>query len=634
MDDKHRILKQYWGYHAFRPLQDDIVDAVLAGHDVLALLPTGGGKSICFQAPAMLRDGICLVITPLIALMQDQVAQLQRRGIKAVAIYSGMSKREVDIAFDNCIYGNIKFLYLSPERLTTDLFKERLTRMDVGLIAVDEAHCISQWGYDFRPPYLQIAALRKLLPGINIIALTATATADVKLDIQDKLEFSNGKVFQKSFARANLSYAVRSVDDKDKKLIQVLKSVPGTAIVYASTRKLTKELSTYIKKQGITADYYHAGLSHAERASKQEAWIHSKVRVMVATNAFGMGIDKADVRLVVHYNLPHDIESYYQEAGRAGRDERKAYALIITHEHDKTELLERVSIQYPDRDKIKHVYQCLANYYQLAVGSGGDVAYPFELHEFAEKYQLNHLEAYYAVKRLHDESVLQLNEGFYAPSRVHITMDNKLLYEFQIANAHFDPLIKALLRLYGGELFTSFLKISEHQLAQYLTTSEEAIKKGLSQLEAMEVIEYDPKIDKPQLIFLKQRYAIEGLPVDWNMLRERQALAMSKAKAMVHYVGNATQCRTASLLAYFGEDDYDQCGICDVCIEQHKHHDHDTHTLHQQVLYHVKLGPLYVDDVIERIDPSQKDRLLEAIRQMVEAGQLQYDDNWRLEIPA
>ncbi|QSE96120.1 RecQ family ATP-dependent DNA helicase [Fulvivirga lutea] len=632
MSEIHSILKKYWGYDTFRPLQEDIIQAALDGNDVLALLPTGGGKSICFQVPALVKEGICIVVTPLIALMQDQVDQLKKRGIKAIAINSSLSKREIDLNLDNCIYGDVKFLYVSPERLSTDLFIERAQKMNINLLAIDEAHCISQWGYDFRPSYLQIAEFRKLLPEVSILALTATATPEVRADIAEKLEFKNkGNVFEKSFARANLSYSVRVVDDKERKLISALKSVKGSAIVYVNTRKAAKETATLLYKNGISADFYHAGLRHDERALKQKNWVQNKARVMVATNAFGMGIDKPDVRFVIHMNLPMDLESYYQEAGRAGRDEKKAFALIILNKADVLEIKERVRLQHPDVDLLKRVYQSLANYYKLAVGSGGDINYNFDLHQFSESYKLNHLEVYNALKKLEDEELLQFNEGFYAPSRLSFVVDNKALYEFQIANAKYDPLIKAILRIYGGELFSNYLKISELQIAKFLQTDEPTISSSLLKLNELGIVSYEKQKDSPQVVFVCQRYSVENLPINKSRLKQRSELAHSKMDAMINYALDDKRCRTAQLLDYFGEKNYDECGVCDICIsKKKKDHDEEMHHYHHQIVSVMEDKSWAIDELVEQLNPKDKEEFLETVRQMVDTGELEYDEHWLL----
>ena len=480
MQSIQHILKQYWGHNTFRPLQAEIIQAVLAGKDVLALLPTGGGKSICFQIPALAQPGICLVVTPLIALMKDQVEQLKQRGIPAAAIFAGMKPQEIDIVLDNCIYGQLKFLYVSPERLKTEIFQERVQKMPINLLAVDEAHCISQWGYDFRPAYLDIAELRPLIPNVNIIALTATATRSVKQDIQEKLHFREAVLFQKSFARDNLAYVVRKAEDKNNILLRILHSIHGTAIIYVYTRRKTKEVASFLLRNNVNATFYHAGLTNEERARRQDAWLQGKISVMVATNAFGMGIDKPDVRLVVHLDLPTTLEAYYQEAGRAGRDEKKAYAVVLYDQQDINELRASIQEGHPTVEYLKTVYQHLANYYQVAVGTHAMTTYDLDWEEFASNCRLKPQEAYQAIKRLESEGLIQLNEAFFQPAKLHIPTNHKELYAFQVAHASYDPLIKALLRLYGGELFTDFCNISENKVARFLQTMPQAVIKQKS----------------------------------------------------------------------------------------------------------------------------------------------------------
>lgn len=632
------ILKKYWGYDAFRPLQEDIIDAVLKGHDTLALLPTGGGKSICFQVPALLKQGICIVISPLIALMKDQVEQLKKRGIPAIAIYSGMSQREIDFNLDNCVYGNIKFLYVSPERLQTEMLIERVKRMQVALLAIDEAHCISQWGYDFRPPYLKIAEFRQLIPDINVVALTATATVAVRQDIQDKLDFQNGRIFHKSFARANLSYSTFYEEDKEKKLLQMLQNVPGTAIVYVRSRKRTQVIAKKLKGKGISADFYHAGLSNEEREERQDAWIQNRTRVIVATNAFGMGIDKPDVRLVVHLDLPDNLEAYYQEAGRAGRDEKKAYAVVLYDQNDIENLKKRVEISHPSLALIKKVYQSLANYLRIAVGSSMMTSYNFDIDDFISSFELDTIQTYYALKRLEAEGLLQLNEDFYNPSKVHIRLHHTELYKFQIANAVLEPIVKALLRQYGGEIFSNYVQISESKLATLLHTSLNDIIRKLKRLHEMEVIYYEQKKDVPQLVFITPRYDASKLPIQEKQLLQKKEHYSRKVEAVVHYVRHDNRCRTQLLLSYFGETDYDSCGICDNCLKKKKSRQGMTgyidkyEEIRQLMISFLEQSPAFPDKIIRQLQPKDEKQMIEVISTMLDSGELRYDDAGRLTI--
>lgn len=632
MQDIHQILKQYWGYSTFRPLQEAIIQSVLSGQDTLALLPTGGGKSVCFQVPALATEGLCLVISPLIALMKDQVAQLQKRQIPAVAVHAGLHKREIDIALDNCVYGKIKFLYLSPERLQTDIFRERVTRMQVSLIAVDEAHCISQWGYEFRPPYLEIAALRQILPQIPIIALTATATPDVQTDIREKLQFRQGQVFQKSFARPTLSYSCLEAEDKPGRLLKILQSVAGTAIVYVSSRRLTVEIAKYLKLHRLTATAYHAGLTHAERHQAQTSWLENKTRVMVATNAFGMGIDKPDVRLVVHLDLPETLEAYYQEAGRAGRDEKYAYATLLLSPDDTNALKIKVTEAHPPIEILRKVYQCLANYFQVAVGSGAFQSFDFNFEDFTRTYKLKSLEAHYALQKLQTEGFLQLNEAYFSPSKIYIITQHEELYKFQVAHPELDNLLKMILRLYGGNVYSNFVKISEKALAEKLRTTEPAVAKSLAYLQQRGILLYEPQHDMPQVVFTTPRYDATALPIDTKRYNTLRKLALTKMEAVVHYVHTQNRCRTQLLLQYFDEISDENCRVCDYCLKQKKlkREQEIKDRLHQQIQELLQANNLHPPELARQLVTQDPDFVSEVISQMLDLGQLQYEPDGRL----
>ncbi|WP_209331634.1 RecQ family ATP-dependent DNA helicase [Lunatimonas salinarum] len=565
-----QVLKSIFGFSDFRPLQEEIVLSVAGGRDTFAILPTGGGKSLCFQVPALMHEGICLVVSPLIALMKDQVDNLKKKGVKAVAVYSGMRPREIDVLLDNCIYGEVKFLYVSPERLKTDLFLERFRQMKVSMIAVDEAHCISQWGYDFRPPYLEIAALREIHPQVPFIALTASATLDVQKDIIDKLELKDCAVFAQSAKRRNISFVAREAENKFEKAWEVLKKVQGSAILYVRNRKGTKEMSDQLNRLGISATYYHAGLNSEERSVRQVAWINGKVRVMVATNAFGMGIDKPDVRVVIHLDLPENLENYYQEAGRAGRDGFKAFAVLYYSLHDIAQLQERAAQTYPSLEFIRKVYQSLANHYRIAVGSSEMSSFDFDLHSFTQTYQLDALLTYNALKVMQEESLLLLSEGLLVPSTIHIPVSQSQLYEVQVRYASLDPLVKLLLRMYGGELFSGYVKVQEGRLAKALGLSETQIEKMLQKLDSLEVLAYNPRRDQPQVTFLTPRFDAGKLPLNQKRIGHRRDLAVRKARSMAAYAENKQLCRTLVLLDYFGEHTDEVCGICDVCLNRKK----------------------------------------------------------------
>jgi ATP-dependent DNA helicase RecQ len=627
------VLKKYFGYSSFRSPQAEIIQSVVDQKDVVAILPTGGGKSICFQVPALMMEGLCLVVTPLIALMQDQVQQLKQKGIAAIAIHSGLSHREIDILLDNCIYGQQKFLYLSPERLQTELFQERLKKMKVNLIAVDEAHCISQWGYDFRPPYLQIAQLRELKPKVPFIALTASATKQVRDDIIDKLKLIKPEVFQISFARENLSLVIRKTETKEKKLLEILSKVPGSAIVYVRSRKATETLAKLLQKNKIVATFYHAGLNHQERSARQEQWINDRSRVMVATNAFGMGINKANVRTVIHMDLPEDIESYYQEAGRAGRDGKKSYATLIFHEVDAQSLRHKVEQSQPGLEYIKKIYQALANHYQLAEGSSQGESYDFDLEQFSKKFSLKPLAVYPALKKLEEVGLILLNDGFYRPSRIHFSIDKKKIYEFQVAQARFDPIIKMLLRLYGGELYADFIVISESQLAGAMKYSLPEVKLELQQLHKLQLLVYEPASDSAQVTFVLPRQDAERLPINRAMMEARRELHFNKMEAMIGYAEQSHRCRMQVIQEYFDEVTYTTCGVCDVCIDRRKKQDRTVITDYQnQVIYLLNQKPVLVEELEELVAPKDHDLFVEVVREMVDGSKIYYDDSWTLHL--
>lgn len=627
-----QVLKEVWGYDGFRPLQEEIIQATLNDQDTLALLPTGGGKSICFQVPGLVREGVTLVVSPLIALMKDQVEQLKRRGVLAAAVYSGMTKREIDITLDNAVYGQIKFLYVSPERLQTELLQERVKRMKVALLAIDEAHCISQWGYDFRPPYLQIPKFRELIPGVNVIAVTASATPEVQRDIQEKLAFrQESAFFQKSFARDNLSYSVRRVSDKGLKLLEILEKIPGTSVVYVRSRRRTEEIARWLQGRNLSADYYHAGMKGEERAHKQEAWIKGNTRVMVATNAFGMGIDKPDVRTVVHLDLPDHLEAYYQEAGRAGRDEQKAYAVMLYNEADVESLRRRVTKAYPSPDYIRRVYQALANLYKIAVGSHVMSSFTFDIEAFAKQYDFHAGEVFHALKRLEQSSIVQLSESFHQPSRVLFTVDSRKMYEVQIAEAAFEPLLKALLRNYGGELFTNYISISESRLASDIKRPVNEVVRQLEALQQRDYLAYSPRKDKPQLTFLTTRYDASHLPLDTQWLEERRANDVGKMEAMISYVEQTRRCRTQLILEYFGEITDDVCGVCDYCVKKKKEGQPNDPAVRQQLLALLSQYPQTPAE-IARSMKTPEDELIALLDQLLDQGILKYTPQGQIEL--
>lgn len=618
----NEILHQYWGYNTFRPLQQEIIDSVLNGNDTLALLPTGGGKSICFQVPAMLKEGICIVVSPLIALMKDQVENLKAKGIEAVAIYAGMGKREIDILLDNCIYGKIKFLYLSPERLLSELVRVRISYMNVNLFAIDEAHCISQWGYDFRPPYLQIAELRKIHPQVPVLALTATATNFVRHDICDKLAFKNPQIFVKSFARDNLSYVVFNQEDKYKKLIDIATNLRACGLVYVRNRRETAEVASFLRRNGISADFYHAGLDKDIRSKKQEDWKKNIIRVMVATNAFGMGIDKPDVRFVVHLDLPDSLEAYYQEAGRAGRDEKKAYAVLLANNADLIQLKTRNLDNFPTIDEIKKVYHYLGTYFQLAFGAGEGLTFTFDIADFCKRFNISVLKTLSAFKFLEKDGYLTLTESVFLQSRILFTIEHEDVYRFQIENAYFDPLIKTILRSYGG-VFDAYVKIKESDLAQRLGLSFNNVVMMLQKLQEQEILSYLPQTDKPQLQFVRARVDMDHFDLDVKYIEQRKQLQIKQIEAVVTYASGQT-CRSVQLLNYFDEHTAIKCGVCDVCLAE-KRAENEV-TLHQNIEHDVLTilahAAVDLDNLMQQIKQGSENERLKIIRELLDAGKI------------
>ena len=573
----HEILREYWGYDSFRPLQEDIINAVLEGKDTLALLPTGGGKSVCFQVPAMAKEGLCLVVSPLIALMKDQVESLKQKGIPALVIYSGMSFLEIKKTLQNAAYGNYKFLYVSPERLETNLFLEFLPAMNINLLAVDEAHCISQWGYDFRPPYMRIANLRELLPNVPVLALTASATKIVQDDICDKLQpphppmgglkAREWKRFQQSFERRNLSYSVFNVPSKQNKLLEILKNVPGTAIVYCKSRKHTREIADLLRLNNINADYYHAGLNNEERNRKQESWITNKTRVIVSTNAFGMGIDKPDVRVVVHYDVPDCLENYYQEAGRAGRDGKRAYAVLLYNNKELENLIEQTDIRFPKEDQIRQVYIAIMNHLQIPAGNGEGISYDIDIAAFSSAFKINILTATYSIKALEQEDILSFNEVFFKPSTVVFTTNREELTDFEKQQPAFEPLLKGLLRSYEG-IFDFPATVYESKLAKFIQADVEIVKKDLKKLNDYGIISYSAQKDKPQITLLQNRMYNDNYSVNTADYLKRKQNFEERVKAMIGYIKKASGCRSQHIADYFTDVKIGACGICDNCINE------------------------------------------------------------------
>ncbi len=564
MEDFKQLLIRYWGYPEFRPLQLDIINSVANGKDTLGLMPTGGGKSITFQIYSLSQKGICIVITPLIALMKDQVESLNRRGIKALAIHSGMTSREIRLTLDNAVWGEYKFLYVSPERLNTERFRERLEQMNVNLVTIDEAHCISQWGYDFRPSYLNIAQLRKILPDVKFLALTATATLRVADDIQNKLEFKEKNILKMSFERENLSYLVRGMENKTGYLLETIKKVKGSGIIYVRSRKATREISDELRANNISADFYHAGLSNYVRSNKQDSWLEGKTRVIVATNAFGMGIDKPDVRFVIHIQPPDSLEAYYQEAGRAGRDGRKSAAVLLFNNTDTTKLKKHVKVAFPEIVNIKRIYDALCNYLQIAQGFGKGQVLEFHLQGFAQAFKFQQAMVYNSLKILQREGYLEFTEEVDSPSRIYFTVSRDDLYKFQVANANFDGFVKLILRSYTG-LFTGYVRVDEELLAKRVGIDQEQVSNFLKHLRKSNVIDYVPRNRTPYIYFVKERINVDRLKISKDNYDLRKKDLTRRIGSVIEYASSSTKCRSQMLMEYFGETDSAPCGICDVC---------------------------------------------------------------------
>ena len=618
------ILQQYWGYPSFRPLQEDIVDSVMAGKDPLALLPTGGGKSICFQVPAMAMEGLCLVITPLIALMKDQVAHLVAKGIHAAAIYSGMHPDALELAYNQAAFGQLKFLYVSPERLQTNQFIEALRRMKVCLLAVDESHCISQWGYDFRPPYLKIADIRPYMPKTPVLALTATATAKVVDDIQVRLGFKEKNVFQSSFERKNVTYNVVREADKYGVLRRKLEAMKeGSAIVYVRNRKRTQVIADWLNSVGISATFYHAGLDAKTRDQRQDLWMKGRVKVIAATNAFGMGIDKPDVRLVIHMDLPDSIEAYFQEAGRAGRDLKPSEAFLLVSPADIQKLQDNLTQSFPELDRIKLIYNALGNYFKIPVGAGENVSYPFVLTGFANRYGFNVVEVFHTLKILEKEGFLVLSDSFDEPSKVMVKASRDDIYGFQVNNPQYGELIKCMLRSLPG-VMTDFVKINEETLAKKTGLTAEKVQEQLKKLESYSFLSYAPRNDKPQILFLSEFVDTKHFGLSKENYYDRKKDAEERVKAVVDFVNNDRECRSVQLLRYFNEKTKKTCGRCDVCQRQAVV---PYDSIEEKLRTVMGEEELPVKEVLSRCDEFDESQVLDAIRFLVDNGVLQVEDD-------
>ena len=627
MNKYQEILKQYWGYDSFRDLQEEIITSIGEGKDTLGLMPTGGGKSITFQVPALAQSGLCIVITPLIALMKDQVQNLRKRGIKALAIYSGMTRQEIVTALENCIFGDYKFLYISPERLDTEIFRIKLRSMKVSMITVDESHCISQWGYDFRPAYLKIAEIRELLPGVPVLALTATATPEVVKDIQSRLNFREGNVFRMSFERKNLAYIVRKTDNKTGELLHILKRIDGSAIIYVRNRRRTKEITELLMQEGITADFYHAGLDNAVKDLRQKRWQNGEIRVMVATNAFGMGIDKPDVRIVLHIDLPDSPEAYFQEAGRAGRDGLKAYAVILYAKSDKMTLHKRVADTFPEKEYILQVYEHLQYYYQMAMGDGFQCIREFNLEEFCRKFKYFPVPVDSALKILTQAGYLEYTDEQDNASRILFTIRRDELYKLREMGTEAETLIQTILRSYTG-VFTDYAYISEDTLAIRTGLTRQQIYNILVTLTKRRIVDYIPHKKTPYIIYTRERLELRYLHIPASVYEERKARYEARIKAMEEYVTSESVCRSRMLLRYFGEKNEHNCKQCDVCLNRHETDclpEDSFREMRKQILELLTRKSLPPAGIANAIEAERED-ISRVIQYLLEEGELKMQD--------
>ncbi len=613
-----QILERYWGYTSFREYQREIIESVLSGVDTLALLPTGGGKSLTYQVPAMAREGVCIVVTPLIALMKDQVDQLRQLNISAVAVHSGLSPRQIDIALDNCVYGDVKFLYVSPERIATELFRYRVQRMKVALVAIDEAHCISQWGYDFRPSYLRIAQLREHTDNAPMLALTASATQSVVEDIIKRLDFNSERVIRGSFARPNLTYAVREVEDKDEQLLKIISSVQGSGIVYTRTRDGAEKIAQQLLDKGITATFYHGGLPHTERSIRQDEWIENKVRVMVATNAFGMGINKPDVRFVVHYTMCDSLESYYQEAGRAGRDGARSYAVLLVAPSDNENIIKRFKAEFPPIDKIKEIYDKICSSLQIAVGDGFMYSYMFNIYEFCAKEHIYRGTALSAIKILEANGYLTLTDEMENPARVMFSVGRDDLYKVRVDHIDLDHFLRVLLRLYEG-LFTDFRAISEIEIAHWSGYTVDKVKDFLKRLWQMRLIRYVPSNKSPLLYLNHAREAITDLYIAPDTYKFRRDITEQRFEKMLLYANNRGHCRSNLFEEYFGAEPSGDCNACDICIEKRRNKKPQTKSLEQEIIEALTPNELSIKEISARIN-STPENIINSTKSLIAKG--------------
>jgi len=599
-------------------MQEEIIRSVMDGRDTLAVLPTGGGKSLCYQVPGMARPGLCLIISPLIALMKDQVYSLARVKVKARALMSGMSHREMETALDNCRFGDVKFLFVSPERLETRLFREQLHTLDINLLAVDEAHCISQWGYDLRPPYLRIADIREQLPEVPVLALTATATPSVREDIMEKLRFREPNMISGTFFRAGLRFVVRKTENKRERLEEILDKVPGSCLVYVSTRRTARELSDYLKKKGYSVSDYHAGLERSLRIQRQNEWTRGDIRIMVCTNAFGMGIDKSDVRLVLHYDLPESLEAYYQEAGRAGRDGKKAYAVLLYENRDLHQVEQIIEQKFPPLAYLQQVYRAIGLYLGVAIGAGLHESYDFDFRDFCARYNLDYLKTFNAFRLLEQENYLSLTDEVDLAPRIRFLVDNRTLYKFEVEHPDYSPLLRFLLRNHMGA-FEQLVRINENLIARHLGIRPDSLVRYLESLGKMDILEFEPRKSFPQLMWLTERLDEKNLRLDKKLIVNRKKALRQRLQAMNDYALNQHKCRSQFLAGYFGENLAERCGICDICEEIARGglNDEKFEAMAQKIETLIRQSPLSAKDLVRVLKTYRRDDVEAVVRWLI-----------------
>ena len=618
-------LKKYWHYDSFRPMQREAIESVMSGRDTLVLMPTGGGKSIIYQLPALASDGLCIVVTPLIALMKDQVDSLRRRGISAVAVHSGMTPRQIDIALDNCVYGDVKFLYVAPERLSSEMFRLRVDRMNITLLAVDEAHCISQWGYDFRPSYLRIAELRRHMPETPVLALTASATPRVAKDIMTRLEFAEPNILQASFLRPNLSYSVRQTEDKEGQLMRIVNNVPGCGIVYVRMRKTAEDVAQFLIEQGESASFYHGGLPNAERTMRQDEWVSGKTRIMVATNAFGMGIDKRDVRFVVHYTMSDSLESYYQEAGRAGRDGKRSYAVILMSATDNDRIINLFDKEFPNIEYIRSIYNDLCSYLGVAIGDGKEASFVFNIFDFCKRYKQPLAMVLSAIKLLQLNGYMTIVEDCEHPARLRFMVSRDELYNIKMQSEKEEDILRSILRLYTG-IFSDFRPIDEMEIASFSKHSHEEVHALLKRLWRANIIRYIPTNHDPLIFLDEERLPARDIYIAPETYSHRKELMLERFNQLLHYANESEECRSRIIEHYFCNTMSEPCGICDNCLARKKREKNNVPNYEEHILSLLATEPMTVKEVVAKIKGNEQN-IIDAIRQLTEKGKISAEEN-------